>query len=148
MLLQWLLIVQARALAGAPAFLLLPLRTMIPLGPAVNAPVGLMTGLLFPLVCRWVREGGARAPVAQAADILVIGSGLGLCQAFLTLDSVRQVTWAQGDSDYMRQISRLTPPDLRIADRRLRRLEGDVRERLAALFAPAAPRGAEVVDLR
>lgn len=273
-LLQWLLIVQARALAGAPAFLLLPLRTMIPLGLAVNAPVGLMTGLLFPLVCRWVREGGARAPVAQvyrlealgslaggagttlllsagwppvrlllllatlialaaavvhqtrtrswrwmllpglllaalaagadrpparrlqrvkwerllpgttfggsfqtpqgeylhgtvqgqwvvlhdggtcealpggggdgriaalalcqqprAADILVIGSGLGLCQAFLTLDSVRQVTWAQGDSDYMRQIIRLIPPNLRVADHRLRRLEGDVRARLAA----------------
>src|SRR5690606_2474096 len=68
----------------------------------------------------------------RAADILVIGSGLGLCQAFLTLDSVRQVTWAQGDSDYMRQIIRLIPPNLRVADHRLRRLEGDVRARLAA----------------
>ena len=272
-LLQWFLIVQARALVGAPAFLLLPLRTVIPLALVVNAPVGLVTGLLFPLVCRWVREGGARAPVAQvyrlealgslvggagatlllgigwsplrlllllaavialaaavvrrtrtqswrwlllpglllaalvagadrpatrrlqqlkwerllpgtafggsfqtpqgeylygnlegqwvvlrdgstcealpggegdartaalalcqqpqAADILVIGSGLGLCQAFLSLDSVRQVTWAQGDGDYMRRVIQLIPPGLRIDDHRLRRLEGDVRTRLA-----------------
>ncbi len=272
--LQALLTVHARGLAGAPAYLLLPLRAALPLALVVNAPVGLMTGLLFPLVCRWVGEGGGRAPVAQvyrlealgslaggagatlllglgwpparlfllltvpvalaaaavrhaqtrgwrwlllpalllaalaagadrpldrwlqrgkwdrllpgtdfggafrtpqgeylhgtvqgrwvvlrdgaacealpfgggdgrtaalalcqqprAADILVVGSGLGLCQAFLTLDTVRQVAWAQGDSGFMRQIAAHAPPDLRVADRRLRRLEGDLRTRLTA----------------
>ena len=272
--LQALLTVQARALAGAPAYLLLPLRAVAPLALAVNAPVGLMTGLLFPLVCRWVREAGGRLPVAQvyriealgslaggagatlllgggwppvrillllavllglaaavvrqarargwgwlllpalllaalaggadrplarrlqqakwerllpgaafggsfqtaqaeylygsipgqwvvlrdggvcevlpggsgsgriaalalcqqprAADILVIGSGLGLCQAFLALDSVRQVTWAQGDPGYMRQLAGRVPPACRVADRRLHGLEDDLRARLAA----------------
>ena len=72
--LQALLTVHARGLAGAPAYLLLPLRAALPLALVVNAPVGLMTGLLFPLVCRWVGEGGGRAPVAQVYRLEALGS--------------------------------------------------------------------------
>jgi spermidine synthase len=285
---QSFLIVHARPLAGVPAYLLLPLSTVVPLSLAVNAPAGFMTGLLFPLLCRWVRRSlpslpvqrvhpihqPRTAPVAQvyrleavgslvggvgttlllggglaparlflllaalmafaaavvrhsrtrrwwwlllpgcllvalaggvdrplshrlqeakwerllpgetfggsfqtaqaeylyglyreqwvvlrdggtcealpdtggngriaaiglsqhpgAKQILVIGSGLGLCQALLTLETVEEVTWAQGDNDYMRRIGPLVPPAFQTPNPRLRLLEGDLRARLAA----------------
>jgi predicted membrane-bound spermidine synthase len=52
--LQILLIIQIRHLAGIAPYSLLPIPTAILLGFLVNAPVSFITGLLFPLTCRWV----------------------------------------------------------------------------------------------
>ena len=57
LLLQIFLTVEARSIFGIPSFSLLPLRTILLLSLIVNAPVSMITGLLFPLICRWVQPG-------------------------------------------------------------------------------------------
>ncbi|MGA2071242.1 MAG: 4Fe-4S binding protein [Sedimentisphaerales bacterium] len=51
---QVILIIHIRQLAGIAAYALLPIPTSLLLGVIVNAPMSVITGMLFPLTCRWV----------------------------------------------------------------------------------------------
>jgi predicted membrane-bound spermidine synthase len=53
-ILQVLLIIHIRHFAGIAPYTLLPIPTALFLSALVNAPVSFITGLLFPLTCRWV----------------------------------------------------------------------------------------------
>ena len=76
LLLQMLLIIHARTIFREPPFLLLPIRTILLLSLLVNAPVSLITGLLFPLVCRWIRQFDS-APISRVYIIEAAGSFAG-----------------------------------------------------------------------
>ena len=52
--LQVLLIIHIRQIAGIAPYTLLPIPAALLLSALVNAPVSFITGLLFPLTCRWV----------------------------------------------------------------------------------------------
>ncbi len=67
----------------------------------------------------------------DARSILVVGSRLSLCRQFLRLPQVERVTWADCDSEYVRQVNKFIPPEYRIDDERFSRLAGDVRLILA-----------------
>jgi spermidine synthase len=67
-----------------------------------------------------------------ARNILVIGSGLGLCRQFLHLPQVERVFWTGTDSEYVRMVNRYVPSDLRISDERFQPFAGDIRPLLAA----------------
>jgi spermidine synthase len=54
--LQVLLIIQAREIAGVEAYVLLLIKTIVLLSLVINAPVSIITGMFFPLACRWVRR--------------------------------------------------------------------------------------------
>jgi len=53
-ILELLLTIEARQLAGVESYVLLPIRTILLLSIIVNAPVSIITGMLFPIACRWV----------------------------------------------------------------------------------------------
>jgi len=78
-ILQLILIIQARELSGIQAHALLPIRVVLLLPIAINAPVSLITGMLFPLACRWGEEDrkGAvsRVYIIEAAGSFVGGLG-------------------------------------------------------------------------
>jgi predicted membrane-bound spermidine synthase len=63
----------------------------------------------------------------DSTKILVIGSGLGLCQQFLRLPQIKAVSWAYPDSEYMKHVDKVIPRELKIADDRLHYLTGDIR---------------------
>ena len=67
----------------------------------------------------------------DAKNVLVVGSGLGLCRQFLNLPQIETVTWAHCDSEYIQKINEFIPPEFRITDRRLKSLSGDIRPSLA-----------------
>ncbi len=67
----------------------------------------------------------------DAKNILVIGSGLGLCRQFLSLPQIETVTWAHCDRKYVQKINEFIPSELRITDRRLKSPTGDIRTLLA-----------------
>ncbi len=67
----------------------------------------------------------------DAKEVLVIGSGLGVCNKFLDLPQIEGVTWAHCDSEYVNKINRFIPTDLRITDPRLHALSYDIRSFLA-----------------
>jgi len=96
-----------------------------------------------------VREGSAcevlpdKASAGQAAaislcqnpgteNILVVGSGLGVCYEFLRLPQIKHITWAHSDSDYAKKVDSFIPSQFKTADQRLRRLDGDIRVILAS----------------
>jgi predicted membrane-bound spermidine synthase/Na+-translocating ferredoxin:NAD+ oxidoreductase RnfG subunit len=67
----------------------------------------------------------------DAERILVVGSGLGLCYEFLQLPQTKTITWAHCDNEYVQQIERFIPPELKITDERLEASAGDVRTLLS-----------------
>jgi len=67
----------------------------------------------------------------NAKKILVIGSGLDLCRQFLKLEQLEKVTWAHSDNEYIRKINEVIPAELKVTDRRLELLSGDIRTFLA-----------------
>ncbi len=67
----------------------------------------------------------------DAANVLVVGTGLGLCRELLKLPQIEMVTWAHCDSQYERQVNQFIPAELRVTDPRLHLLAGDVRAALA-----------------
>jgi predicted membrane-bound spermidine synthase/Na+-translocating ferredoxin:NAD+ oxidoreductase RnfG subunit len=75
-ILELVLIIQARELAGIESYALLPIRTIVLLSIVVNAPVSIITGVLFPIACRWVRNEQALA-VSHVYIIEAAGSFLG-----------------------------------------------------------------------
>jgi len=67
----------------------------------------------------------------DAKRVLVVGSGLGLCYEFLRLQQVERVTWAHYDSEYVQNVDKFIPAELKINDERLHQLGSDVRLWLA-----------------
>ncbi len=75
-ILQAILIIQARELAGVEPYELLSIRAVLFLSIVINAPVSVITGMLFPLACRWVQQ-GEKLPVSRVYIIEAAGSFLG-----------------------------------------------------------------------
>jgi len=79
--LQTILIIQARQLAGIESYALWSIRDILLVSIIVNAPISLVTGMLFPIVCRWVGSGpiqqGGRFPVSHVYMIEAAGSFAG-----------------------------------------------------------------------
>ncbi|MHC4571030.1 MAG: 4Fe-4S binding protein [Planctomycetota bacterium] len=67
----------------------------------------------------------------DAERVLVIGSGLGLCNELLRLPQIEDVTWAHCDNEYVLEINKFIPPELKISDKRFHPLAGDIRSLLA-----------------
>ena len=74
--LEWVLIVQARELAGIASYTLWSVRDILLLAFLVNAPVSIVTGMFFPIACRWVQQDAAFA-VSRVYIIEAAGSFLG-----------------------------------------------------------------------
>ncbi len=68
----------------------------------------------------------------DAKRVLVIGSGLGLCRQFLRLPQSENVTWAHCDNEYVQQVNKFVPEELKISDDRFYPVAGDIRAQLAA----------------
>ena len=75
-ILQFFLIVRAREIAGIASYQLLSIRSIVLLSMLVNAPVSLITGMFFPLACRWVEQ-EHRFPVSYVYIIEAAGSLFG-----------------------------------------------------------------------
>ncbi|MHC4750993.1 MAG: 4Fe-4S binding protein [Planctomycetota bacterium] len=60
-------------------------------------------------------------------NVLIIGSGLGLCRELLRLPQIKTVTWAHCDNEYVQKVNALIPTELKITDQRLHFSTGDVR---------------------
>jgi NosR/NirI family nitrous oxide reductase transcriptional regulator len=67
----------------------------------------------------------------DAGNVLVIGSGLGLCRELLQLPQIEKVTWTHCDSEYVQKVNEFIPPGLKITDERFEPLAADVRSMLA-----------------
>ncbi|MGD8501671.1 MAG: hypothetical protein PVJ86_13550, partial [Phycisphaerales bacterium] len=67
----------------------------------------------------------------DAKNVLVIGSGLGLCRELLRLPQIETIAWAHCDSEYVKKVSGFIPLELKITDARLRPIADDVRSLLA-----------------
>ncbi|MHC4475779.1 MAG: 4Fe-4S binding protein [Planctomycetota bacterium] len=84
--LQLVLIVQARELAGVEAYELLPIRTILLLSVVLNAPLSIITGMLFPVACRWVERDTklavSRVYILEAVGSFVGGLGVTILLAF------------------------------------------------------------------
>ncbi len=55
-ILELVLLIQARQLAGIESYAFVSVRAIVLLSFVVNAPVSLVTGMLFPVLCRWVQQ--------------------------------------------------------------------------------------------
>jgi len=103
--LQAVLIVQARQLAGLESYALWSVRDILLVSLVVNAPISLVTGMLFPIACRWFESGSNeqrdRLPVSgvymlEAAGSFVggigvtilLGFGVSLAAIFFALASI------------------------------------------------------------
>lgn len=75
-LLQHVLIINARWLAGVQVYELFPLAAMLSLLFLVNAPVSFLTGFLFPAGCRWA-ERDSSLPAARVYAFETLGACLG-----------------------------------------------------------------------
>ncbi|MCF7847394.1 MAG: 4Fe-4S binding protein [Kiritimatiellales bacterium] len=74
---QQFLILHSRELAGIKAYELFPFIRMLPVSFIANAPVSFMTGLLFPLACRWFENEEQDIPVSRVYTCEAMGSFLG-----------------------------------------------------------------------
>ena len=72
-ILQAVLIIQARELAGLASYALWSIRDILLVAAVVNAPVSFVTGVLFPIACRWLA-----ADPADKAERLSISNVYGL----------------------------------------------------------------------
>jgi predicted membrane-bound spermidine synthase len=73
---ELVLIIQAREIAGIAPYTLLPIKTIVFLSIVVIAPVSIITGMLFPIACRWVQSEDELA-VSHVYIIEAAGSFLG-----------------------------------------------------------------------
>jgi spermidine synthase len=73
---ELILIIQARELAGIESYVLLSIKAILLLSIVVNAPVSIITGMLFPIACRWVQREDELA-VSRVYIIEAAGSFLG-----------------------------------------------------------------------
>ena len=74
--LELILIVQGRQIAGVGSYTLLSIRQMVFLSLLVNAPVSVITGIFFPLACRWI-ERDSLFPVSNVYILEAAGAFLG-----------------------------------------------------------------------
>ncbi|MDD5063973.1 MAG: 4Fe-4S binding protein [Phycisphaerae bacterium] len=83
---ELVLIIHARQLAGIAPYVLIPIKAIVLLSIAVNAPVSIITGMLFPIACRWVRSEDelavSRVYILEAAGSFLGGLGTTLLLAF------------------------------------------------------------------
>lgn len=79
--LQTVLIIQARRLAGLESYALWSIRDILLVSLVVNAPISLVTGMLFPIACRWFEsdssEQRGRLPVSGVYTLEAAGSFAG-----------------------------------------------------------------------
>ncbi|MHC4158627.1 MAG: spermidine synthase family protein, partial [Planctomycetota bacterium] len=75
-ILELFLIIQVRELAGIESYALLPVRDILLLSIVVNAPVSIITGMLFPIACRWFQQ-EQELPVSRVYIIEAAGSFIG-----------------------------------------------------------------------
>ena len=73
---QFLLITHVRELAGVASYDLMSVQTMVLWALVVNAPVSLITGVLFPVACRWIEQARAFA-VSRVYILEAVGSFAG-----------------------------------------------------------------------
>jgi spermidine synthase len=73
---ELVLIIQARELAGIAPYTLLSIKAILFLSIVVSAPVSIITGMLFPIACRWVQKEEELA-VSRVYIIEAAGSFLG-----------------------------------------------------------------------
>lgn len=73
---QLLLIIHVRELAGVASYDLMSVQALVFWSLIVNAPVSLVTGLLFPLACRWAEQTQS-LPVSYVYILEAAGSFLG-----------------------------------------------------------------------
>ncbi len=66
----------------------------------------------------------------DSKNILVIGSGLGLCQQFLRLSQIQTISWAHCDNEYVQDVNKVIPAEFKIINDRLHRPDGDIRSLL------------------
>ena len=66
----------------------------------------------------------------DAGRVLVIGSGLGLCQALLKVPQIQAVDWSYPDVQYVQRIGDYVPAEMAIRDRRFTALARDIRAAL------------------
>ena len=129
-LLQHYLITQARTLGGVSAYEVYPFGRMLAVGMIANAPISLVTGLLFTLACRWSeREQGlppARVYMVEAfggflggiAVTLLLANGVTaesiICCAGLVLVATSAVGWFATDrsSQVVRQTDDFNPQNV------------------------------------
>ncbi len=64
----------------------------------------------------------------SARKILLVGPGLNICSALLSLPQVECVAWAHYDDQFIGKVLKLLPENLRIHDERFRPVAGDVRK--------------------
>ncbi len=76
LVLQAILIIQARELVGIESYALWSVRGILLASIIVNAPISIVTGMLFPTACRWVRQDKALA-VSRVYIIEAAGSFVG-----------------------------------------------------------------------
>src|SRR3972149_5549454 len=83
---QLILIIQARELAGIEYYQVLPIRAIILLSILLNAPVSIITGMLFPIACRWLQQDNAlaisRVYILEAAGSFIGGLGVTILLGF------------------------------------------------------------------
>jgi spermidine synthase len=112
-LLQHYLITQARTLGGVSAYEVYPFGRMFAVGMIANAPISLVTGLLFTLACRWSQREQALPParvyIVEAfggflggiAVTLVLAEGISaesvICYSALVLVATSVVGWFATD---------------------------------------------------
>jgi predicted membrane-bound spermidine synthase/polyferredoxin/Na+-translocating ferredoxin:NAD+ oxidoreductase RnfG subunit len=75
-ILELFLIIYAREMAGLEAYALLSIRAVVLLAIVVNAPVSVITGMLFPVLCRWIQQ-DQKLPVSGVYITEAAGSFLG-----------------------------------------------------------------------
>ncbi|UCE99547.1 MAG: 4Fe-4S binding protein [Planctomycetota bacterium] len=75
-ILELILIIQVRELAGIESYALLPVRAILLLSIVVNAPVSIITGMFFPIACRWFQQ-EQELPVSRVYIIEAAGSFIG-----------------------------------------------------------------------
>lgn len=73
---QLLLITHVRELAGVASYDLMSVQTVVLWALVVNGPVSLITGVLFPVACRWVEQSRAFA-VSRVYILEAVGSFAG-----------------------------------------------------------------------
>ena len=85
-ILQWILILHARQLVGIQSYQLFPTVLMVVTSALVNAPLSCITGLLFPVISKWLQPDHAipvsRAYVLEAAGSFVGGLGVTILLTF------------------------------------------------------------------
>ncbi|MHC5073266.1 MAG: 4Fe-4S binding protein [Planctomycetota bacterium] len=99
-ILELFLIIQARELAGIESYELWTIRSIVLMSILLNAPISLVTGMLFPTACRWVEKEQCfpvwRVYVLEAAGsfagglavTILLGFGVSLIRIFAIISLV------------------------------------------------------------